>query len=165
MATRPSCAVTNPLSKMARIESNLFIRQPLEQVFAFLEVPESHARFIPNMTEFEQTSPGAFGCVGARAQGRLSYFGLVKINVKYEIIEHEMNHRLAMNGQMGAIHFKDGYILRKQDHGTEIRFWLELHPPGWARLLSPFIRLIGKVHAWETLRNLRTALARLTPQA
>ena len=143
---------------MTRIESTLAVQRSLEDVFAFLNVPESHARFIPNMAEFQHTSPGAFGKIGARARGKLSYFGLVKIKVNYEIIEHKPNQRLAMKGRMGPVMFKDGYILRQNGNGTEIKFWLDLMPTGWARLLSPFMGLIGKIHAWETLRNLRREL-------
>ncbi|HSL29378.1 MAG TPA: SRPBCC family protein [Anaerolineales bacterium] len=143
---------------MTRIESTLSVPRPLEEVFAFLNAPESHARFIPNMAEFQPTSPGAFGKIGARAQGRLHYLGLLKVKVNYEITEHVLNHRLAMKGKMGPILFRDGYILQKNRHGTEIQFWLELMPAGWAKLLSPFMGLIGKIHAWETLRNLKREL-------
>lgn len=145
---------------MTHIESTMVIQRPLEEVFAFLNTAESHARFIPNMAEFRQISPGVFGRVGARAQGVLSYFGLMKIKVPYEIIEHELNRSVAMSGQMGSILFKDGYILRKNGSGTEIKFWLDLLPTGWARLLSPFMGLIGRIHAWETLRNLRQELVK-----
>jgi carbon monoxide dehydrogenase subunit G len=145
---------------MARIESTLLVHRSIEEVFAFLNAPENHARFIPNMAEFQQTSPGAFGNVGATAQGLLSYFGLVKIKVKYKIIKHEPNHRIVMKGQMGLIVFKDGYILKKNGYETEIKFWLDVFPTGWAKLLSPFMGLIGRVHAWETLRNLRRELAK-----
>lgn len=146
---------------MAYIESTLFVRQPAEVVFDFLSTAENHARFIPNMAEFQQTSPGAFGRTGARAQGLLRYFRLLKIRVRYEIIEHEPDHRLAMKGQMGPISFKDGYILREDKAGTEVRFWLELRPMGWTKIFSPVAGLIGKIHAWETLRNLRRELAKL----
>lgn len=145
---------------MAPIESTLFVQRSPEDVFAFLNAPESHGRFIPNMADFRQTSSGAFGRVGATAQGLLSYFGLMKIRVNYEIIEHELNHRLAMNGQMGPVLFKDGYILRKNGAGTEIKFWLDLLPTGWAKVFSPFMGLIGRIHAWETLRNLRRELVK-----
>ena len=145
---------------MTHIESTMVVQRPLEEVFAFLNTAESHARFIPNMAEFRQISPGVFGRVGARAQGVLSYFGLMKIKVLYEIIEYEWNRRLAMSGQMGSILFKDGYILRKNGSGTEIKFWLDLLPTGWARLLSPFMGLIGRIHAWETLRNLKQELVK-----
>jgi hypothetical protein len=144
---------------MAYIESTIIVRQSLEEVFAFLNVSENHARFIPNMAEFRQTSPGAFGKAGTTAQGLLSYFGLVKIKVKYKVIKHEPNYRLAMKGQMGPVTFKDGYILKKNGKGTEIKFWLDLLPTGWAKLFYPFMGLIGKIHAFETLRNLKRELA------
>jgi carbon monoxide dehydrogenase subunit G len=146
---------------MAHIESTLFVPKSPEDVFAFLNAPESHAKFIPNMAEFKQTTSGAFGKVGATAQGLLSYFELLKIGVRYEIIEHELNHRLAMKGEIGPINFKDGYILKKADHGTKIRFWLDLFPTGWAKLLFPFMGLIGKIHAWETLRNLKREISKI----
>jgi hypothetical protein len=65
-----------------------------------------------------------------------------------------------MNGQMGPVLFKDGYILRKNGAGTEIKFWLDLLPTGWAKVFSPFMGLIGRIHAWETLRNLRRELVK-----
>jgi carbon monoxide dehydrogenase subunit G len=145
---------------MARIESSIIVRQALDEVFAFLNAAENHARFIPNMAEFRPTSPGAFGNVGTTAQGLLSYFGLVKIKVKYKIIKYEPNHRLAMKGQMGPLLFKDGYILKKGGDGTEIKFWLDLRPTGRAKVFSPFMWLVGKIHAWETLRNLKRELAK-----
>ena len=145
---------------MARIESTLDVPRSLEEVFTFLSAPESHAHFIPNMAEFRQTSSGAFGSIGATAQGLLRYFGLLKIKVQYEIIEHELNHRLAMHGQMGPVLFKDGYVLSRKGAGTEIKFWLDLFPTGWAKVFSPIMGVIGRIHAWETLRNLKRELAK-----
>lgn len=112
------------------------------------------------MAEFQQTSAGPFGKVGSTAQGLLSYFGLMKIKVQYEIIAHEPNRQLAMKGQMGPILFKDGYLLKKDGKGTGIKFWLDLVPTGWTKLLSPFMGLIGKIHAFETLRNLKRELTK-----
>jgi carbon monoxide dehydrogenase subunit G len=152
--------VKNPANNMARIESTLRVHQSLEEVYAFLDAAESHARFIPNMAEFRQTSSGLFGKAGATAQGLLSYFGLMKVRVRYEIIEHVPDDRLAMKGQMGPVNFKDGYILKGNGNSTEIKFWLELEPTGWVKLFSPFMGMIGKIHAWETLRNLKRELAR-----
>lgn len=142
---------------MPRIESSIQVSKPIEDVFAFLNAAENHAKFIPNMAEFKQTSAGAFGQVGTTARGVLNYVG-VKIEVPYEIIEHEANRRLAMKGRVGPVAFRDGYVLHPHDSGTEINFWLELDPTGWAKILSPFAGLIGKIHAWETLRNLKREL-------
>ena len=144
---------------MARVESSILVPTSAEDVFSFLNACESHLRFIPRMTQLEQTSPGAFGKIGTTLSGMLNYFGF-RIPVRYEIIENELNRRLAMKGQMGLFLFKDGYVLGAKGDTTEIRFWLELMPTGWAKILSPFAGLIGKVHAWETLRNLKRELQR-----
>jgi hypothetical protein len=105
------------------------------------------------MVSLTQTSQGEFAQVGGTSDGMLNYFG-IKIPVGYEIVENVPNQKLSMNGKMPYVNFRDGYVLSQRDNGTEIMFWLELIPFGYAKILSPFAGLIGKVHAWETLRNL-----------
>lgn len=144
---------------MAHIESDILVRKSVEDVFSFLNKCESHQKFIPRMTTLDQTSPGAFGQVGTTLSGMLNYFG-VRIPVEYEILEVKPNQRLAMKGQMGTFVFEDGYILKKNGNSTEIKFWLDLSPTGWARVFSPLMGLVGKIHAWETLRNLKRELAK-----
>lgn len=145
---------------MARIESSTLIPKSIEDVFSFLNTRKSHLKFIPRIKEFNQTSHGVFGQVGTTLAGMLNYFG-IPIPVEYEIIEVEPNHRLAMKGKMGPVHFKDGYVLSATEKGSEIKFWLELIPTGWAKVFSPISGLIGKVHAWETLRNLKRELNKI----
>lgn len=143
---------------MARIESSIFVSKLIDDVFAFLSKRESHLRFIPRMVSLTQTSQGDFAQVGGKAEGILNYFG-IKIPVEYEIIENVSNQKLSMNGKMPYVNFKDGYILNKKDNETEIIFWLELIPFGSAKMLTPFAGLIGRIHAWETLRNLEREIA------
>lgn len=149
---------------MTRIESSILVPKPIEDVFSFLNTCESHLKFIPRMKEFNQTTQGVFGKVGTTITGMLNYFG-IRIPVQYEIIEIEQNHRLAMKGQMGPVQFKDGYVLGAAQKGAQIKFWLELTPTGWTKIFSPLAGLIGKVHAWETLRNLKTELNKIEEAA
>ena len=139
---------------MARIESSTLVSKSVEDVFSFLSKRESHLNFIPRMIELRQTSQGEFGRVGATANGLLNYFGL-RIPVQYEIIDVETNRKLAMRGQMGPVAFKDGYILDRNNQNSKLTFWLELNPTGWTKIFAPFAGLIGRIHAWETLRNLK----------
>jgi carbon monoxide dehydrogenase subunit G len=139
---------------MSRIESKITVTKSVEDVFAFLSKRESHLSFIPRMVSLTQTSQGEFAQVGGISEGMLNYFG-IKIPVQYEIIEQVPNQTLAMKGSMPFVNFKDGYVLNKQDNGTKITFWLDLNLSGYAKLFWPFAGLIGKVHAWETLRNLK----------
>jgi hypothetical protein len=142
---------------MARIESRILVSRSVEEIFRFLDIPENHARFIPNMLEFIKTSPGPFGQVGATARGVLRFLGQ-KVDIPYEIIERKTNHSLAMKGLLGPIAFKDGYILSSNQGSTQILFWLELTMTGLAKVFSPFKGLIGRLHAWETLTNLKKVL-------
>src|SRR5215510_12140099 len=142
---------------MARIDSTILVPLSVENTFSLLNTRESHLKFIPRITAFDQTSPGTFGQVGTRVAGMLNYFG-IRIPVQYEIVEVEPNHRLAMKGQMGPIQFKDGYILSSAEKGSQIKFWLELNPTGLTKVFSPFAKVIGRLHAWETLRNLKRAI-------
>jgi len=142
---------------MARIESSILVPISVENTFSFLNTRDSHLKFIPRITAFDQTSPGTFGQVGTTVAGMLNYFG-IRIPVEYEMIEVEPNHRLAMKGQMGPVVFTDGYLISKNGAGTEIKFWLELKPTGWTKIFTPFAGLIGTLHAWETLRNLKRAI-------
>ncbi len=143
---------------MTRIESSIQVSKSVEDVFGFLSAADNHVRFIPNMAEFKQTSAGTFGQVGATARGLLHSLRMINIEVTYEIIEYEPNHRLAMKGKMGPILFKDGYVLDPAENGTLIKFWVELNPTGWTSIFRPFARLIGRIHAMETLMNLKNAL-------
>jgi hypothetical protein len=148
---------------MTRIESSIFVSKSIEDVFAFLSKRESHLRFIPRMISLTQTSQGDFAQVGGTADGMLNYFG-IKIPVGYEVTENVLNQKLSMNGKMPYVNFKDGYVLNKKENGTEITFWLDLTPFGYAKVLSPLAGLIGKVHAWETLSNLKREIASLRSQ-
>ena len=109
------------------------------------------------MTELRQTSPGAFDQAGTTLSGMLRYFG-IDIPVRYEILEVQRNQSLAMRGWMGPMQFRDGYVLRANGAGSQLRFWLDLQPAGWTKVFSPFLPIVGKIHAWETLRNLKREL-------
>ncbi len=142
---------------MARLEASVLINKPVEDIFAFLSVAENHARFIPGMLEFKQTSSGPLGQVGATARGVRSDLGK-KTEVLYEITEVERNTKLGMKGAMGPILFKDGYELQPSGAGTQVNFWLELTLTGLAKLAGPFIFLIGRTHAGETVEKLKKTL-------
>lgn len=144
----------------SRIESTVFLQGSPEEIFAFLNKSESHLKFIPRCVDFTQTSSGSFGQVGATVRGAVRYFGL-RIPIAYEIVEHKANQRLAMKGRMGPVAFTDGYVLGKSNNNTELKFWLELNPTGWTKILAPIAGLIGKIHAWETLRNLKRELDKI----
>jgi len=142
---------------MSRIEASVLVRRPLSEVFAFLASPGNHAAFVPGMLQFQQTSPGAFGQVGARARGLRRVLGR-RVGLPYEVIEFQPGASLALEGSLGPLTFRDGYVLQTEGEATRVQFWLEPSLRGLMRLAQPFVTLIGRAHATETLANLKRSL-------
>jgi hypothetical protein len=137
-----------------RLETDILVHGTPAKVYAFLCVPANHAKFIPGMFEFEQTSPGAFGRRGATARGRRRWLGRL-VDLPYEITICDPGRELGMKGVLGPIAFEDGYLLNAQGKDTRVTFWLRFKPAGAVLLVMPLLLAWGKIHAIETLRNVR----------
>jgi uncharacterized protein YndB with AHSA1/START domain len=140
-----------------RLEATILINRPAEDIFAFLNIPENHPKFVPGMLEFRKTSPGPLGRVGATVRGVRQFLGR-RMELPYEITEYEPGNRLGMKGALGPVTFKDGYVLDAMGNSTRVRFWLELTLTGLMKIAKPFVVWQGKIHADETLANLKSTL-------
>ena len=140
-----------------RLEATILINRPAEDIFAFLNVPENHPKFVPGMLEFNKTSPGPLGRVGATIRGVRQFLGR-RMELPYEITEYEPGNRLGMKGALGPVSFEDGYILDPIGNSTRVKFWLELTLTGLMKIAKPFVVWQGKIHAGETLANLKSTL-------
>jgi carbon monoxide dehydrogenase subunit G len=145
-----------------RLEATILINRPAEDVFAFLNNPDNHPKFVPGMLEFKKTSPGPLDRVGATIRGVRRFLGR-RMELPYEITEYEPGNRLGMKGAMGPIAFRDGYILDPAGDRTRVKFWLEPTLKGLMKLAQPFVVWQGKIHAHETLTNLKRALEKAGP--
>ncbi|HEX6269379.1 MAG TPA: SRPBCC family protein [Anaerolineales bacterium] len=140
-----------------RLEATILINRPAEDIFAFLNTPENHPKFVPGMIEFKKTSPGPLDQVGATIRGVRQFLGQ-RMELPYEITEYEPGNRLGMKGAIGPITFEDGYVLDPMGNSTRVKFWLELTLTGLIMLAKPFVVWQGKIHADETLANLKSTL-------
>ena len=142
---------------MDRLEVSRVIDKPAEDIFAFINIPENHTKFVPGMLEFRKTSQGPLGQVGATIHGVRKVLGQ-RVELPYEIIEFEQDKKLGMKGQMGPIEFRDGYFLDPMGSKTRITFWLEFLLSGVMNLAKPILVPWGKLHGAETLVNLKNRL-------
>ena len=140
-----------------RLEATILINRPAEEVFTFLNRPENHPKFVPGMLEFKKGSPGPIEQVGTSIQGVRRFLGRT-IELPYEITEYQRGTRLGMRGAMGPIKFEDGYVLESMGPNTRVKFWLEFALTGVMLIARPFLAIVGKTHAHETLTNLKRAL-------
>lgn len=140
-----------------RVEASILINRPAEDIFKFLNLPDNHPRFVPGMLEFKKHSPGPIEQVGTSIQGIRRFLGR-RLELPYEITEYQRGTRLGMKGAMGPIQFEDGYVLESMGASTRVNFWLEFTLTGLMILARPFLALVGKTHAHETLTNLKKAV-------
>ncbi|RPJ27372.1 MAG: hypothetical protein EHM33_08305 [Chloroflexi bacterium] len=140
-----------------RLEATILIDKPAETIFTFLNNPDNHPKFVPGMLEFKKMSPGPIEQVGTSVQGVRRFLGR-RMELPYEITEYQPGTRLGMQGAMGPITFKDGYVLESMGTSTRVKFWLELTLTGVMKLARPFIAFVGRTHAHETLVNLKKAV-------
>jgi carbon monoxide dehydrogenase subunit G len=140
-----------------RLEATILIDKPANDVFTFLHNPDNHPKFVPGMLEFKKDSPGPIDRVGTSIRGVRTFLGR-RMELPYEITEYQPDSCLGMQGAMGPLTFRDGYILEALGPRTRVKFWLEPTLTGLMKLARPFIALVGKTHAHETLTNLKKAL-------
>jgi carbon monoxide dehydrogenase subunit G len=140
-----------------RLEATILIDKPANDVFTFLHNPDNHPKFVPGMLEFKKASPGPIERVGTSIRGVRKFLGR-KMELPYEITEYQPGSCLGMQGAMGPLTFRDGYILESVGSRTRVKFWLEPSLSGLMKLARPFVDLIGRMHAHETLTNLKRAL-------
>lgn len=140
-----------------RLEAAILIQRPIEDIFKFINNPDNHPKFVPGMLEFKKGSPGPIESIGTSIQGVRRFLGR-RIELPYEITEYQPCTKLGMQGAMGPLRFMDGYVLESMGPNTRVRFWLEPTLTGVMKLARPFIALVGKTHAQETLTNLKKAL-------
>jgi hypothetical protein len=142
---------------MDKLEASVLIERSAEDVFAFIQVPENHPKFVPGMLEFRKTSPGPLGQVGETVRGLRRFLGR-KMELPYVITEYEQDSKLGMKGAIGPITFEDGYVLAPMGGRTQVKFWLRPTLSGLAKLVRPIIVQMGKAHAVETLDGLKKAM-------
>ena len=142
---------------VTRLEAGVSIGRRAEDIFAFLAVTENHAKFVPGLLEFRKVAPGPSGEVGAAIRGVRRFMGR-RVELPYEITEHEPGRKLGMQGRLGPLRFKYGYLLQPTGGSTQVRFRLEMTLTGLAKLAAPLVLLIGRIHAGETLAGLKKAL-------
>jgi carbon monoxide dehydrogenase subunit G len=145
-----------------RLEATILIHKSAEDIFAFLNHPDNHPKFVPGMLEFKKTSPGPFEQVGTSVQGVRRFLGQ-RMELPYEITEIQHGNKLGMKGAMGPIKFNDGYVLESMGPSTRVKFWLEFTLTGLMKLTQPLFDLVGKAHAHETLTNLKKAIENSRP--
>lgn len=137
---------------MPRIEREIIITRPVEEVFDFLADGCNEPRYNPHMLRAEQTSTGPVG-PGTQFRTEVMTNGR-SMEMIYEITAYERPQRLAGRTLKGPIAVQSTETFASVPAGTHFRWIMELEPRGLFKLMSPLVaRMMG--------RNLDTLLANI----
>jgi carbon monoxide dehydrogenase subunit G len=145
---------------MAKIEGQILIGRPVEEVFDFVADSRNEPQYNPAMAGVELLTPLPIGR-GTRFGARMGGAGTP---MWVELTEFDRPHRLgsrttsSMMDTSGALTFAAG------GGGTVMSWDWQVHPKGWMRMLGPLSGPLGgrmERQIWASLkRYLETTAAR-----
>jgi uncharacterized protein YndB with AHSA1/START domain len=141
---------------MARIEINLVIDRPVEEVFAFVSNSENLPRWRSTVLECKKTSKGPLG-VGGTFSSRLTFLGR-QFDGNIVVTEHEPNRIYASKMAEGPFPLATRYVLEPVENGTHVSFVVEGAPGGFFKFAEPLVVSMAKRAYEADLHNLKEML-------
>ena len=126
---------------MAPIIESIDIDRTPEDVFAYLDQLEKHGEWQPAIVSTSAVTDAVVR-VGTRATDRRRIPGGVKVNMTYEIVEHDPPHRLRFEIINGPVRPVGTVTIEPRDEGARSRLTLEIdfRGHGFGKLLAPMAR-------------------------
>ena len=124
---------------MIKVEGNIEINRPIEQVWKFLTSVENASKWDTGIVEARQTSNGPVGLgtiIEAVSESRSK-----RRTLKVEVTEYDLNKRVAWT--ISAAGFGTGrsiYNFKSSDRGTRLSKTSEIELKSFYKLLTPIIR-------------------------
>ena len=148
---------------MARIEINLVISRPVEEVFAFVSNSENLPRWRSTSLEVKKTSTGPLG-VGSTFRGRFTFLGR-QFDGNVVVTAHEPNRVYVSKIGEGPFPLETGYTLEPVENGTHVTFVVEGAPGGFFKFAEPLVVSMAKRAYEADLHNLKEMLEAQAVQA
>jgi uncharacterized protein YndB with AHSA1/START domain len=142
----PTRATREPLAErgeaMVRIEGEIVIRRPVEEVFDVVADERNEPRYNPRMHRVEKIAEGPIG-VGTRYRAETASMGRA-VSMVIEVTEYERARRLASTTHMSSMDIWYTLTFEPVLEGTQMRWSAELTPRGILRVMSPLVAFMGR---------------------
>ncbi|HET7661268.1 MAG TPA: SRPBCC family protein [Oryzihumus sp.] len=139
---------------MARIQGEVHIRRPVEDVFDFVADERNEPTYNPDMLVSEKVTPGPIGA-GTRFRATIRA-GRRPVGMDIEYTAFDRPHLLASTTRMAAADFTGTLSFTPTTAGTLLRWSWQARPKGAVRLLAPVFAPIGgrqERRRWTLLRD------------
>jgi hypothetical protein len=141
---------------MARVEGEIIIRRPAEEVFDFVADERNEPRFNSRMLDASQISDWPIG-LGTRFRAELSTMGRT-MPMTVEFTGYERPWRLASLTRSSMMETEGALTFESVPDGTRMRWSWEVRPRGVLRLMAPVVGAIGRRQERSIWGNLKRLL-------
>jgi len=145
---------------MAKIDGEILIGRPAEEVFDFVADSRNEPSFNPAMTGVELLTPLPIG-VGTRFRARMGRAGTQML---VELTEFDRPHRLGSRTTSSMMHTSGTLTFAAAGGGTVMSWAWRVRPKGLMRMLGPLFGPLGgrmERRTWTSMkRYLENAAAR-----
>lgn len=143
---------------MARIDGEIVINRPVEEVFDFVADERNEPRYNPRMLSSEKLTPGP---VGLGSQFRAAMRTRPRsISMTTEFTAFERPRRLALTTRLATMDIEGTLTFDPVPAGTRMRWSWQLRPRGLLKLLTPVVVRVGRRQEqtiWTDLKRLLEA--------
>jgi Polyketide cyclase / dehydrase and lipid transport len=146
---------------MARIEGEVLIGRPVEDVFDFVADTRNEPSFNPAMTSVELLTPLPIGR-GTRFRARMGRAGTQML---VELTEFDRPRRLGSRTTSSMMQSSGTLTFAADGDGTVMSWHWQVRPKGWMRMLGPLFGPLGGRMERGIWASLKKHLEAPLPQA
>ncbi len=141
---------------MARVNGEIVICRPVEEVFDFVADERNEPRYNPRMVHAELISEGPIG-LGARFRTELETMRRT-MPMLVEYSGYERPWRLASVTRSSMMETEGALTFESVPSGTRMRWSWDVRPQGVFKLMGPLVGLIGRRQEQRIWGNLKRLL-------
>jgi hypothetical protein len=137
---------------MAKIEGEIPIDRPAEEVFDSVADSRTEPQYNPAMAEVELLTPLPIG-VGTRFRARMGRAGTQML---VELTEFDRPHRLGSRATSSMMQTSGALTCAAAGGGTVMSWDWQVRPKGWMRMLGPLFGPLGgrmERRTWTSLKR------------
>ena len=127
---------------MTRIQGEIVINRPVDEVFDFVADARNEPRYNPRMLRAEKLSPGPIG-LGTQFRDEIKSMGR-PAEIAIEIVGYERPRLLTDSIHLSTMDIRGGLTFDAVPAGTRMRWSWELMPGGVFKLMTPIVARIGR---------------------
>ena len=140
---------------MVRVEGEIVIDRPAEDVFDFVADERNEPRYNPKMRRAELISDGPIGA-GTRFEAETVSMGRA-VEMVIEFTGFERPRRIEETVHMSSMDLQGGLTFDPVPGGTRMRWTWDLEPHGMLKVMSPLVARMGRRQEqtiWTGLKRL-----------